>query len=66
MCPDEPFLCLIGRDVVPIAQRKAQPKTRAPPPEPRSTLRDMATGLDARNVQRLITAISHASGQHPR
>lgn len=29
-------------------------------------LRDTATGLDSRNIQRLITAISHASGQRPR
>jgi hypothetical protein len=28
-------------------------------------LRDTATGLDAINVQRLITAIRHASGQRP-
>jgi hypothetical protein len=28
-------------------------------------LRDAATGLDASNIQRLITAISHASGQRP-
>jgi hypothetical protein len=28
-------------------------------------LRDTATGLDARNIQRLITAISHASGSRP-
>ena len=27
--------------------------------------RDIATGIDARNVQRLITAISHVAGQHP-
>jgi hypothetical protein len=26
-------------------------------------LRDTATGLDARNIQRLITAINHASGK---
>ena len=29
-------------------------------------LRDIATGLDARNIQLLITAISHAAGQCPR
>jgi hypothetical protein len=29
-------------------------------------LRDTATGLDSRNIQRLITAISHAAGQQPR
>jgi hypothetical protein len=28
-------------------------------------LRDTATGLDARNIHRLITAITHASGQKP-
>ena len=28
-------------------------------------LRDTATGLDQRNVQLLITAVLHASGQHP-
>jgi hypothetical protein len=28
-------------------------------------LHDTATGLDARNLQRLITAISHAAGQRP-
>jgi hypothetical protein len=28
-------------------------------------LRDAATGLDDRNVQRLITAIRHASGKRP-
>jgi hypothetical protein len=28
-------------------------------------LRDTVTGLDARNLQRLITAISHAAGQRP-
>jgi len=28
-------------------------------------LRDAATGLDSRNIQRLITAIRHASGKRP-
>jgi hypothetical protein len=28
-------------------------------------LRDAATGLDDRNVRRLVTAILHASGKHP-
>lgn len=28
-------------------------------------LRDIATGLDARNIRRLLTAISHAAGQRP-
>lgn len=28
-------------------------------------LRDAVTGLDARNVERLISAISHASGRRP-
>jgi hypothetical protein len=28
-------------------------------------LRDTATGLDARNIHRLITVISHGSGQRP-
>jgi hypothetical protein len=28
-------------------------------------LRDVATGLDDRNVQRLVTAILHASGKRP-
>jgi len=28
-------------------------------------LRDAATGLDDRNIQRLITAIRHASGKRP-
>ena len=28
-------------------------------------LRDAATGLDARNIQRLVTAIRHASGKRP-
>jgi hypothetical protein len=28
-------------------------------------LRDAATGLDDRNVQRLVTAILHASGKRP-
>lgn len=28
-------------------------------------LRDVATGLDDRNVQRLVTAILHASGRRP-
>jgi hypothetical protein len=29
-------------------------------------LRDAATGLDDRNIQRLLTAIQHASGQRPK
>jgi hypothetical protein len=29
-------------------------------------LRDVATGLDDRNVQRLVTAILHASGKRPK
>jgi hypothetical protein len=29
-------------------------------------LRDTATGLDARNVQELITAINHAADRRPR
>jgi hypothetical protein len=28
-------------------------------------LRDAATGLDSRNIQRLVTAIRHASGKRP-
>jgi hypothetical protein len=28
-------------------------------------LRDTATGLDARNIRRLLTAISHAAGERP-
>ena len=28
-------------------------------------LRDAATGLDDRNIQRLVTAILHASGKRP-
>jgi hypothetical protein len=32
----------------------------------RVDLRDTATGLDARNIRLLITAISHAAGQRPR
>jgi hypothetical protein len=28
-------------------------------------LRDTATGLDTRNIQRLVTAINHASGRRP-
>jgi hypothetical protein len=31
----------------------------------RVDLRDAATGLDDRNVQRLVTAILHASGKRP-
>jgi hypothetical protein len=46
-------------------QRQCGPGTASPSASP-VDLRGAATGLDDRNVQRLVTAILHASGTRPR